>query len=1251
MGYSFENSNPERFQKFCQALLLSEFPGLQCFPVGQPDGGRDALQPHTKTVVQIKFKRQDEPENAEWLIGVLEAELPKIRSLISEGASRYLIVTNARGTGHPKKGRIDRVQQWFDENVSIPAQCLWRDDLDQRFDVAPNSLKLKYSELVSFEDGMGAILASVLGNDGVRQKDALRSFIATQYTKDKMVKFRQVDLSNDLLGLFVDVPIGFTASVLEHSASGNHKVPRDLSLAISGLSCGATDLARYEPEDDYQIFVEESGEPLGAASFLLQTSVQDNLNLMVLEGGPGQGKSTLTQFVCQVHRARFLGDDTFTRSLGDEHLSSAFRVPIKVDLRDYARYLAGDSPFSKDPSTSSRTLQEFLAQLIAHGSSGIGFSPHDVLVLMKETPVLLFLDGLDEVADIGARGHLLDTVRGALDQWGAFEVDVQVVVTSRPSVFGSSPDYPKLGFRVATLQDIDEDRVDEYATKWISSRRMDEDEASEIRRILGEKLELPHIQDLTRNPMQLAILLSLIHRVGHSLPDERTRLYSDYIETFLTREAEKSAKVREHRKVLLGFIQYLAWTLQSQAESAGGSGSITVADLRDLARSFLQAEGRELVIADELFGGGLERIFVLVERIEGLYEFEVQTLREYFCAGYLYSTAPVGTYLTKDAKGDRAHRFEAIAASPFWMNVCRFYAGLCERAELGTLLQSLRELIQEAEVPKALHIREVAFALLRDWVFSESQFTQGDVIRAVFDHEGTPLLLSAPGWRTGSYYLPLECGQKVLREHAFNGLLGRPKSFLNRRICSLIQVNGGSELHEEFSQLVRDSIGPERTERFSWMIQSGAVDTLEPEYICDLITSDSPDRDQLAKRIRALNFEKPDIAEKIQLIVDVFVEDVLHCGPAGHAANDISPLTVFASILQVAPSERYGYDVYRISHGMRHQPYLDRLDRSQLPTDVRDFLIHMIDEARGSNRDDWFDGALDFREKAVEVSLAAFGPTWAAHAIALQTAGISSFDVRDTNLQSLFSEEIPLCKRTRLARLKRAGSEWWLEQLEGARTSIDRMFWLGLVTLWSSMRVVESMIPQISQCADSLSYEEFSVLRRTLQNISRSSKPREDRRKLKSYDLAPISDRTAILLLCALPLEPESFELSSAQAQNQEIDHMFKVHELSKRLRERPEWKDEANVRAWITHLSEWRALDTRSSVDLSPVVPKGRLSRDAVSNIATYANELPTFIVTPAISRLQASYRPKNMVETVKEQQWDSFLGFGGKESPRKQQ
>jgi hypothetical protein len=73
MDYLLENLGPERFQEMCQALLVQEMPGVQCFPVAQPDGGRDALAYPVDTqftVFQIKYNRrpQAEREPHKWLL-------------------------------------------------------------------------------------------------------------------------------------------------------------------------------------------------------------------------------------------------------------------------------------------------------------------------------------------------------------------------------------------------------------------------------------------------------------------------------------------------------------------------------------------------------------------------------------------------------------------------------------------------------------------------------------------------------------------------------------------------------------------------------------------------------------------------------------------------------------------------------------------------------------------------------------------------------------------------------------------------------------------------------------------------------------------------------------------------------------------------------------------------------------------------------------------------------------------------------
>ena len=112
------------------------------------------------------------------------------------------------------------------------------------------------------------------------------------------------------------------------------------------------------------------------------------------------------------------------------------------------------------------------------------------------------------------------------------------------------------------------------------------------------------------------------------------------METFFSRETEKSAIVREYRDLLINIHRYLAWVLHTQAEAGNTSGSVTADGLLKLVQEYLVAEGYESSIAKQLFTGMVERVVALVSRVQGTYEFEVQPLREYFAARYLYDTAP-----------------------------------------------------------------------------------------------------------------------------------------------------------------------------------------------------------------------------------------------------------------------------------------------------------------------------------------------------------------------------------------------------------------------------------------------------------------------------------------------------------------------------------------------------------------------------------------------------------------------------------
>ncbi|MET4041860.1 hypothetical protein ABIC03_003551 [Bradyrhizobium sp. RT6a] len=122
---------------------------------------------------------------------------------------------------------------------------------------------------------------------------------------------------------------------------------------------------------------------------------------------------------------------------------------------------------------------------------------------------------------------------------------------------------------------------------------------------------------------------------------------------------------------------------------------------------------------NEVFNAMVERVVMIVSRIQGTYEFEVQPLREYFAARYLYNTAsysPPG----RERKGTKPDRFDAIARNFYWLNVVRFFCGCFSKGELLDLADRVKELMSDALLGKTRHPVNLAAMLLSDWVFAQS---------------------------------------------------------------------------------------------------------------------------------------------------------------------------------------------------------------------------------------------------------------------------------------------------------------------------------------------------------------------------------------------------------------------------------------------------------------------------------------------------------------------------------------------------
>lgn len=1137
MDYPYENLGPERFQHLVQALLTREYPDVQCFPVAQPDGGRDAVAyfyPNANReflVFQVKFVRKPlalaDPHK--WLEETINREGPKVSRLVPKGASRFILITNVPGTAHAESGSIDKVARVLDDNMDVPASCWWRDDLSRRLDGAWD-IKWIYPELMTGPDLLRGIIETGLSEDRDRRTAAIRAFVADQFASDQEVKFKQVELQNRLLDLFIDVPIEtrgdpesrrqFIGQWLLHRIAVTTRNTADVEPG------SAPEIAEGGSRESY---LREERPPVGAATVLLNSELQERIPQVVLEGAPGQGKSTITQYICQVHRMRIMKLPDLLR-VPESHRWTAVRLPFKVDLRDLATWLGGKDPFGADlrevPADRwHRSLEAFLAAQVQHHSGGVTFNVSDLHAIAKLSAVLLVFDGLDEVADIGRRREVVEEITKGVNRLRESCASLQVIITSRPAAFANSPGFSPESFPHFQLGSLTRPLIDLYASKWLDARRVGPRERLEFKGVLDEKLSQPHLRDLARNPMQLAILLSLVLTRGASLPDKRTALYDNYIELFFSRESEKSSLVRVHRDLLIDIHRFLAWTLHAEAEQGNESGSINTSRLITLLESYLVSQGHDAGLAEALFTGMVERVVALVSRVEGTFEFEVQPLREYFAARFLYETAPYSPP-GRERRGTKPDRFDALARNFYWLNVTRFYAGCFSKGELPSLIDRLEELTDSPEYSRTSHPRVLAAMLLSDWVFSQHPRSVRDVVRLILDGMGLRFVLSSNSRRIGTgvpLVLPKNCGQGQLVEHCFEILRADPAHDYALDIIELLNSNAGpDELKPTWDAEISSRTGPGRT---TWLEYGLLLRLLSPSLtplteLLKLMEDEPGDSKRLDVISRA---RRTDYIESSEPVFASFTGAVLE-RTATVPAQRRSPSALseqFANALSphwyaMAFHNPQPIPLHAIWSNLSHEPFT----RSTTPTfwsensaKCAKLVAHAVKLSSRPARD--WGSSLESWDALVEYSRAMWGEHWAHFALANVSAGVRSPTERCADYNDMFDSKVSLCKRARYARLRAGASSWWKRQVPSIPGTVDGMFLnLSLMT-WASEPVIVDCLRETASIVDALDAADWRRLHSAVTQAIALTREQAKRRYISFsiYSLPEkLSPRVATLL-------------------------------------------------------------------------------------------------------------------------------------------
>lgn len=723
-------SDPKRFQSLVNAILTARFgEDARLTPIRGADGGSDGETAVANPYLEFRYEASSRhsnnpliqaPRPGRYLFQVKyhptgEQRLADLRSIVTKefrdtlteevlnrldrnDVNYFFLVTNIKASKDSIQ-KIDEIRlELLNGKHHLHADVWWGERITAALDWAPQ-LWLAYPEIFPGRVPPLVGLASTEQSEGAAR--TLRMAVAEQYIRDSQVKFRQIELEKRLLDLFVDLDIGRVFETDEIS-----------SVSLSRL---------FSPPNGDPISGNGGSLPgHGFQGSVLNLLLDDNIAMpkILLEGGPGQGKSTITQMAAQVYREKIIDKRESESRDPTWHRVCQLRVPIRLELRDLAHWIS---------ENSNGTLEQYIAFTLAKESGGAATGAEDVHRLFDHSSIILFLDGLDEIGNDTLRDHVLDAALAAIERFETgLKADVRVVLTTRPPAITGR--WGKLkGFIRVVLAPMEADRIDDYLGRWLEAQIPTGGDRHRIRNSFQSRRKEPHVEALARNPMQLSVLLQFIYLKGEAFPDRRAELYREYFQIVIDRDVEKSPDLREHREVVEGLHSYLGFLLHGYAEAEKGRRALNRSEMLDLAGKWLEGEGYSRTLADKYFALGEERFGLIValsgEGQETTYGFEIQPIQEYFAAAYISNRLANG----------RAHEvFQTLINKDYWREVALFLAGLRRPNEKADLVARAKEADREAPYLGQQNGRAIVLQLLREGVLSQPRHVQTEAMRYAF---------------------------------------------------------------------------------------------------------------------------------------------------------------------------------------------------------------------------------------------------------------------------------------------------------------------------------------------------------------------------------------------------------------------------------------------------------------------------------------------------------------------------------------
>jgi len=644
--------------------------GLTGFGPG-PDGGRDGYfegkAPYPSNVdhwegtwyIQSKFHAAHlSTDPQKWLLNQIQLEINSFKSPTSRRfiPDIWIIATNIEPSGVAETGCFDAAREMVAK--FSPA-------LAKKFQIWGGRKILDFlSSFPNIADYYGAFLTpgnilkklhDELSDNKADLSEIFRYLTVTQMMEQQYTKLEQagstVDNRPGIQRLFTDLPFagnkigGFAAANLAKTIAQVHRLPL---LGVADPSWESW-----------------SNAPSRARAWFVK-------------GGPGQGKSTLTQYIAQIQRAALILGATEiaitpTQASVAEEIRSISRtqglwpetprIPVTIELKEFAFWFG-----QRSPSQSQRTIT-FLAERLTR-EIGMPVLAGTLKRAFAHSRWLFIFDGLDEVPGDVKDAVANEVVHFVDDSLISCNSDAMIVCTSRPQ--GYSGQFTSLGGATIELSSLSPDLALKCATPVLRIDRSESDSRAFID-ILREALKSPAIAEIMTTPLQ-AHIMAVIVRDGGRPPERRWKLFNTFYEIIKKREANRNLPdknlatlLREGDKLLKALHNRLGFELHARAETSKGA---TTAIPRDGLKKIvtetvakLQDKAVRPTVAT-LMKATTERLVLVNTPESGEYvRFDIRPLQEFFAAEYLY----------RDGAAEYFHtRIRTIASDAHWREVMHF---------------------------------------------------------------------------------------------------------------------------------------------------------------------------------------------------------------------------------------------------------------------------------------------------------------------------------------------------------------------------------------------------------------------------------------------------------------------------------------------------------------------------------------------------------------------------------------------------